>query len=329
MDTKHSIDGHCDVQVALRIRPLNAEERKADSTMCVELTQVKGQIRVFQSDKSPYCQYFRVDKHFIFDQLFPQESDQEEIFEGIGMPMVKAGMDGFKTCIFCYGMTGSGKTFSMTGSKERPGLSSRIFSAIFQCIDERKAQDPGFNAEISVSYIEIYNENLKDLLGKSAYNRTLEIRENAEDGVHVKGLTECKVSSLQANIVGYLCPYLVHLPKPLTFLLQDLKKYKEVGDSSRKIACHKLNDQSSRSHTIFTIRLRLFTTSMITGQTTNICGKINLVDLAVREFPCDFISVDETLFFSIHCQKLDIFVCFSHDRVLRDYQRLGLEITKW
>jgi hypothetical protein len=197
IDNKQSVDGHCEVQVALRIRPLNAEERKAYSSPCVELTPVKNQIRVFQSDKSPYCQYFRVDKHFIFDQLFSQESDQEEVFEGIGMPMVKAGLDGFNTCIFCYGMTGSGKTFSMTGSKERPGLSSRIFSALFKCVEERKAQDSGFSAEISVSYVEIYNENLKDLLGKSGFNRTLEIRENASDGVHVKGLTDWKVASLQ------------------------------------------------------------------------------------------------------------------------------------
>jgi hypothetical protein len=72
----------------------------------------------------------------------------------------------------------------------------------------------------------------------------------------------------------------------LILLAQDLKKYKDLGDSSRKTACHKLNDQSSRSHTIFTIKIRLFTTSMITGQSTSICGKINLVDLAVGISPC-------------------------------------------
>ncbi len=194
----HKCDnGHCEVQVALRIRPLSSEEIQADSTVCVELTQMMGQIRVFQSDRSPYCQYFRVDKHFVFDQLFAQDSDQEQVFEGIGMPMVKASMDGFNTCIFCYGMTGSGKTFSMTGSKERPGLSSRIFNSVIENIEERKLQDPNFNAELSVSYIELYNENLKDLLSKSGFNKTLEIRENPVDGVHVKGLTEWRVSSVQ------------------------------------------------------------------------------------------------------------------------------------
>ena len=198
-DHRNGIDNHCEVQVALRIRPLNSEERQAGSTVCIEMTQAKNQIRVFQSDRSPYCQYFRVDKHFIFDQLFPQHSDQEDVFEGVGMPMVTACMDGFNTCIFCYGMTGSGKTFSMTGSKERPGLSSRIFNAIFERVDDRKAQDSNFDSEITVSYVEIYNENLKDLLGKSGFNRTLEIRENAADGVHVKGLTEWKVSSVQAS----------------------------------------------------------------------------------------------------------------------------------
>ena len=116
-DHRNGIDNHCEVQVALRIRPLNSEERQAGSTVCIEMTQAINQIRVFQSDRSPYCQYFRVDKHFIFDQLFPQDSDQEDVFEGVGMPMVTACMDGFNTCIFCYGMTGSGKTFSMTGSK--------------------------------------------------------------------------------------------------------------------------------------------------------------------------------------------------------------------
>ena len=66
-------------------------------------------------------------------------------------------------------------------------------------------------------------------------------------------------------------------------VLQDFKKFKDLGDAARKIACHKLNDQSSRSHTIFTIKIRLTTRSMLTGQTSNICGKINLVDLAVHE----------------------------------------------
>jgi hypothetical protein len=192
-------NGHCEVQVALRIRPMNSEERVAESSACVELTHAKGQIRVSQSDRSPYCQYFRVDKHFTFDQLFGQESSQEEIFNEIGLPMVNASMDGFNTCIFCYGMTGSGKTFSMTGTKEHPGLTSRIFRAIFQSIEERKLEHSNTDVEISVSYIELYNENLKDLLAKPGYPRALEIRENSADCDNEKRLSESKVSTLEVS----------------------------------------------------------------------------------------------------------------------------------
>lgn len=120
------------------------------------------------------------------------------------MTLVNATLAGCDACLFAYGMTGSGKTFSMTG------MSDMLFAALYRGLDERVARDPALRISVTVSYAELYNENLKDLLsppGSTLGVRPMTIRENSAGGVYVKGLTEhtctsCEVCHHEPDSVG-------------------------------------------------------------------------------------------------------------------------------
>ena len=194
------------VSVCVKIRPLSRDEIAAGSKSCLDVSLAKsGDLRVFQTDRCQYCSYFRLDKLFSFDHVYSEEDTQQMIFEDIGKPMVEACMNGYNTCIFAYGQTGSGKTYAMSGTPSSPGLCERIFTSVFQQIAQRKQQEPGSHAKILVSYTELYNESLRDLLGSAGSSKPLQIREHPVHGVHVNGLTEWKVATPQVLHASKKC----------------------------------------------------------------------------------------------------------------------------
>ncbi|KAG1664095.1 hypothetical protein FOA52_013279 [Chlamydomonas sp. UWO 241] len=190
---------------------------------------------------------------FSFDRVFTPTAGQEAVFEEIS-ELVQSALDGQKVCIFAYGQTGSGKTHTMLGSAGEPGVIPRAMTQIFEYSAQLVAQ--GWAFSMTASMLEIYNEEYKDLLAKRAKPGGHKVV-HAPDGVTtVTDLTLVDITQ----------------PARVEALLADAMDKRAVG-------CTALNEQSSRSHMVFT--LRLDGTNAQTGKTVS--GVLNLIDLAGSE----------------------------------------------
>lgn len=117
------------------------------------------------------------DKYFAFDQSFGKESTQDDLFKNTTQNLCPPLLDGFNSTVFAYGSTGAGKTFTMIGSETDPGIMTSTTSEIFKLINSRKDQN---TFKVTVSFLEIYNETIRDLIMKST--ETLELREDPKEG---------------------------------------------------------------------------------------------------------------------------------------------------
>ncbi|KAJ1292095.1 hypothetical protein BS78_02G366100 [Paspalum vaginatum] len=203
---------------------------------------------------------------FTFDHVACETISQEKLFRVVGLPMVENCMSGYNGCLFAYGQTGSGKTYTMMGELTKlgnelskdAGLTPRIFEYLFGRIneEEERQREEKLKYICKCSFLEIYNEQITDLLEPSSTN--LQIREDIKKGVYVENLRECYVSSVEDVML---------------LLLQ--------GVANRKMAATNMNSESSRSHSVFTcvIESRWESNSM----THLRFGRLNLVDLAGSE----------------------------------------------
>jgi len=182
------------------------------------------------------------------------------VFEDLGKGVLGAASEGYNACIFAYGQTGSGKTHTMMGQHENEGLIPRICEGLFQHI--HKCEDEGMSFRTEVSYLEIYNEKVRDLLrphnkrGASAFS--LKVREHPKEGPYVQGLSKHLVNDYQA-----------------------VEALMAQGNSVRTTAATNMNDTSSRSHAIFT--LSYTQAKFYHDMPSETTSKINLVDLAGSE----------------------------------------------
>ncbi|CAM0906969.1 unnamed protein product [Alopecurus aequalis] len=244
------------VQVLVRIRPISAAESTAH-----------GQKRCLIQESSKALSWIgHPETMFTFDHVACETISQEKLFRVVGLPMVENCMSGYNGCLFAYGQTGSGKTYTMMGelSKEGDGLNDdsgltpRIFEYLFARIkeDEERRRDDRLKYICKCSFLEIYNEQITDLLEPSSTN--LQIREDIKKGVYVDNLTDRYVSSVKDVML---------------LLLQ--------GVANRKMAATNMNSESSRSHSVFTcvIESHWERDSMAHLR----FGRLNLVDLAGSE----------------------------------------------
>jgi kinesin family protein C1 len=180
-----------------------------------------------------------------YDRVFGPHANQEEIFLEVGT-LVDSAVDGYKACAFAYGQTGSGKTFTMEGSRKQPGIIPRSIDQVFKRIGELR--DQAWEYTVSCSFIEIYNDCLRNLLDTSeAYHRefteggaTAVIRlRSKHDIVHV-GRTDTTISGVKDIVVK----------SPA-----DIHKLLEVASRNRSVAKTNMNERSSRSHCVFTMRI--------------------------------------------------------------------------
>lgn len=213
---------------------------------------------------------------FKFDNVFRPQSNNYEVYQQIGKPMIDRLFQGYNAIIFAYGMTGSGKTFTMSGTPEEAGLISLSVEHIFAQIMSESLANKSF--QVTVSYLEIYNEKIYDLLNQSslkspgggsgggygsfsskpthAAGTELPVRDDSKHGVRVMGLTEQRVYSSE-----------------------DVLKWISLGDTNRRTGETDYNTRSSRSHAIVTLNLAC--TDLVSGAETT--STLSLCDLAGSE----------------------------------------------
>ncbi|XP_041999185.1 kinesin-like protein KIN-14I isoform X2 [Salvia splendens] len=198
----------------------------------------------------------KVRKSFNFNKVFWPSATQEEVFSDT-QPLVRSVLDGYNVCIFAYGQTGSGKTFTMSGPKDltetSQGVNYRALSDLFMLAEQRKDT---FFYDVSVQMIEIYNEQVRDLLVTDGLNKRLEIRNSSQTGLSVPDASLVRVASTY-----------------------DVLELMDLGHRNRAVSATALNDRSSRSHSCLTVHVQ--GRDLTTG--TIIRGCMHLVDLAGSE----------------------------------------------
>ncbi|XP_036592586.1 stAR-related lipid transfer protein 9 [Trichosurus vulpecula] len=188
----------------------------------------------------------------------PQYASQDVVFQDLGTEVLSGAAKGYNICLFAYGQTGSGKTYTMIGTPASLGLTPRICEGLFSKEDDY-SNSPS-SCRIRVSFLEIYNERVRDLLKQSDQKKpyTLRVREHPETGPYVQGLSQHVVTNSR-QIIGLL----------------------EEGVANRITAATHVHEASSRSHAIFTI---YYTQAVLENNlSSEIASKINLVDLAGSE----------------------------------------------
>lgn len=190
---------------------------------------------------------------FSFDRVFGPQSQNAEVFEEISQ-LVQSALDGYNVCIFCYGQTGSGKTFTMSAAD---GMIPRAVQQIYT--EATRLEEKGWKYKMEGSFVEVYNENLNDLLGKSEDldKKKLEIRHD---------------TAKKQTIITDVTTVLLDRPERVHEMLKR-------ATNNRSVAATKANERSSRSHSVFI--LRLLGENSITGERSE--GTLNLVDLAGSE----------------------------------------------
>ncbi|XP_053555032.1 chromosome-associated kinesin KIF4A isoform X2 [Bombina bombina] len=237
------------VRVALRCRPLVTKEINEGCKTC--LTFVPGEPQVIVGSE----------KSFTYDYVFDPVTEQEEVFNAAVAPLIKGLFKGYNATVLAYGQTGSGKTYSMGGAythdqENEPsvGVIPRVVKSLFSEIEKRAE----WEFLLTVSYLEIYNEEILDLLF-SARDKSpqISIREDPKEGIKICGLTERDVKTAVDTVYCL-----------------------EQGNSNRTVASTAMNSQSSRSHAIFTISID----QRKEGDKSNsFRSKLHLVDLAGSE----------------------------------------------
>eukprot|EP00117_Sycon_ciliatum_P019498 scpid44107/ scgid17662/ Kinesin-like protein KIF16B len=256
------------VQVAVRARPLTLRESKPQTQLTVEMTP--RSVRLFDP-KGRYSAggvgpVVQDNKEFSCDFCFwsvtkdaANYASQERVYSDIGPALLTGAFSGYNACVLAYGQTGAGKTYTMMGTKDDPGLIPRLCKALFEEID--RLQSPDVSYRTSVSFSEIYNEHIGDLLHQSSQKKvqhTLKVREHPVTGPYVPDLTSHSVTNYKQ-------------------MLQLLHR----GNAARATGSTQMNETSSRSHAVFTITFKKACFAGDNPCETN--SHISLVDLAGSE----------------------------------------------
>ncbi|XP_057349794.1 kinesin-like protein KIF13A isoform X2 [Manis pentadactyla] len=252
------------VKVAVRVRPMSRRELELN-TKCV--VDMDGNQTVLHPPPANSKQGERKPpKVFAFDYCFwsmdesntTKYAGQEVVFKCLGEGILEKAFQGYNACIFAYGQTGSGKSFSMMGNAEQLGLIPRLCCALFKRISLEQNESQTFKVE--VSYMEIYNEKVRDLLDPKGSRQSLKVREHKVLGPYVDGLSQLAVTSFE-----------------------DIESLMSEGNKSRTVAATNMNEESSRSHAVFNITVTQTLYDLQSGNSGEKVSKVSLVDLAGSE----------------------------------------------
>uniref|UniRef100_W5MIA6 plus-end-directed kinesin ATPase n=1 Tax=Lepisosteus oculatus TaxID=7918 RepID=W5MIA6_LEPOC len=248
------------VKVAVRVRPFNSRETSKDSKCII---QMQGNSTTILNPKNPK----ESPKSFSFDYSYwshtsiedPCFASQCRVYNDIGKEMLQHAFEGYNVCIFAYGQTGAGKSYTMMGKQEegQEGIIPQLCEELFEKINDNNNEEISYSVE--VSYMEIYCERVRDLLNPKNKGN-LRVREHPLLGPYVEDLSKLAVTSYT-----------------------DIADLMDAGNKARTVAATNMNETSSRSHAVFTI---VFTQRKLDSETnlsTEKVSKISLVDLAGSE----------------------------------------------
>ncbi|XP_050279572.1 kinesin-like protein KIN-14Q isoform X4 [Quercus robur] len=237
------------IRVFCRCRPLNTEEISVGASMAIDFESAKdGELTVRSNGASR--------RTFKFDSVFGPQATQADIFQDTA-PFATSVLDGYNVCIFAYGQTGTGKTFTMEGTEDARGVNFRTLEELFRIISERQKL---CRYDVSVSVLEVYNEQIRDLLVSGAQPgvaaKRLEVRQVGEGTHHVPGLVEAHVNNMT-----------------------EVWEVLQTGSNARAVGSTNANEHSSRSHCIHCVMVK--GENLLNGECTR--SKLWLVDLAGSE----------------------------------------------
>ncbi|XP_018789011.1 PREDICTED: kinesin-like protein unc-104 isoform X11 [Bactrocera latifrons] len=250
------------VKVAVRVRPFNSREIGRESKCII---QMSGATTAITNPKVPLNSSEAI-KSFNFDYSYwshdPRDAEfstQEMVYKDIGEEMLQHSFDGYNVCIFAYGQTGAGKSYTMMGKQEehQEGIIPMICKDLFNRIHDTETNELKYSVE--VSYMEIYCERVRDLLNPKNKGN-LRVREHPLLGPYVEDLSKLAVTDYQ-----------------------DIHDLIDEGNKARTVAATNMNETSSRSHAVFTIFFTQRRHDNMTDLTTEKVSKISLVDLAGSE----------------------------------------------
>ncbi|XP_050989969.1 uncharacterized protein stard9 [Labeo rohita] len=258
------------VKVAIRVRPLNSRESLDGGRLAVQVEdkvvrvrnvklegRLDGRSEGLPDSREKFMEFGFDFCYWSVDPAAPNYASQEEVFQDLGVCVLSGASEGYNVCLFAYGQTGSGKTYTMMGTPDSIGLTPRICQGLFRSGVESA---DGQSCRVEISFLEIYNERVRDLLRGAEQKKPapLRVREHPEKGPYVQGLSQHVVTDYKQAV--------------------DLL---EEGIANRITAATHVHDASSRSHAIFTIQ---YTQAILENNLpSEIVSKINLVDLAGSE----------------------------------------------
>ncbi|XP_040947146.1 kinesin-like protein KIN-5B isoform X2 [Gossypium hirsutum] len=258
-------DKEVNVQVLLRCRPLSEDEQKMNASRVISCNELKREVTVSQNVANK-----QVDRVFTFDKVFGPKAQQRTIYDQAIAPIVNEVLDGFNCTVFAYGQTGTGKTYTMEGGMRNkggdlPAEAGVIPRAVRQIFDTLEAQNADYS--MKVTFLELYNEEITDLLAPEESSRYAEDRQR-------------KPISLMEDGKG--CVIVRGLEEEAVYSANEIYTLLERGAAKRRTADTLLNKRSSRSHSVFSITVHI-KESAVGDEELIKCGKLNLVDLAGSE----------------------------------------------
>ncbi|KAL3512310.1 hypothetical protein ACH5RR_025027 [Cinchona calisaya] len=241
------------ILVFVRLRPMGKKEREAGSRCCVRIVNKKDVYLTEFANENDYLRLKRLrGRHFTFDASFPDSTTQQEVYFTTTAELVEAVLQGKNGSVFCYGATGAGKTYTMLGTTENPGVMVLAIKDLFNKIRQRSFDG---NHLVHLSYLEVYNETVRDLLSPG---RPLILRED-KHGIVAAGLTQYRAYSTDEVMA----------------LLQQ-------GNQNRTTEPTRANETSSRSHAILQVVVE-YKVKDSSNNIVNRVGKLSLIDLAGSE----------------------------------------------
>ncbi|KAL2799996.1 hypothetical protein BJX66DRAFT_211065 [Aspergillus keveii] len=263
--------GGGNIKVVVRVRPFNSRELDRNAKCIVQMkdsqtvltpppgSEEKAKGRGGGKGAVEGPKSFAFDRsYWSFDKNAPNYASQDNLFIDLGVPLLDNAFQGYNNCIFAYGQTGSGKSYSMMGYGKEYGVIPRICQDMFERIKSIQ-QDKNLSCTVEVSYLEIYNERVRDLLNPSNKGN-LKVREHPSTGPYVEDLAKLVVRSFD-----------------------EIENLMDEGNKARTVAATNMNETSSRSHAVFTLMLTQKRHDAETSMDTEKVSRISLVDLAGSE----------------------------------------------